>query len=464
MPVNSTHPDYDKICQRWHLVRSIVANDAKKWIRTVDVNDPLRSRQYKEDAILTNFTNLTKLGLTGLVFRKEPEYELPPELEYVDEDVTGTGLHLCQLAQLVVGEVLQTGRYGLLVDYPPVPAGMSIAEADFFQAKARIKPYPAESVINWKTKTVGSKTLLSMVVLKECVDDVGADGFEWIEKEQYRVLRLNDANVYEQYVFDQDSNIIEQSIPKKADGTFFNEIPFVFVGSENNDWCIDTIPLYDLAVLNLGHYRNSADYEESIFICGQPTIFMNVDGSPEEFKQAYPEGIRFGSRAGYNLGPNGNALLLQANPNQLADEAMKRKEEMAAAIGARLIAPAGGRETAEAARIRFGGQNSALYVITENVAEGIEKCLEWCADFMGADKELVEFDLNDQFYDDSADPNLIAQQIMLLDRQIITDNDIRDYLRRTGTIDPSRTNQDIMNEAGMMDPLAGVQDNEDEST
>lgn len=464
MPVNSKHPEYSQACKRWELVRQIVANDAKKHIRTVDVNDPNRSIQYKEDAILTNFTSLTKVGLTGLVFKRDPEVIYPEALSYLEEDATGTGLHLTQLAQLVVGETLITGRFGLLVDYPAVPAGMSVAEAAANQNYARVKPYPAESVINWMTKTIGSKTLLSMIVLQEYVNDVAEDGFEWVEKVQYRVLRLNDLNNYEQLVLNEDGEVLEFSVPQKADGSFFKEIPFSFVGSENNDWRVDWLPLYDLAVINLGHYRNSADYEESIFICGQPTIFMNVDGSPEEFKQAYPDGITFGSRSGYNLGAGGSAMLLQANPNQLADAAMKRKEEQAALIGARLISPAGGRETAEAARIRFESQHSALHIITENVSEAIEKSLFWVAEFMGEETTDIEFCLNKQFYDDNVDPNLLAQQILLLDRQIITDNDIRDYLRKTGIIYADRSNQDIMNEVGMSNPLVGIQDSEDEPT
>jgi len=68
MPVNSLHPDYENVAKRWDLVRSIVANSAKHLLRTVDPNDITRSNQYKDDAILTNFTRLTKDGLTGLVF------------------------------------------------------------------------------------------------------------------------------------------------------------------------------------------------------------------------------------------------------------------------------------------------------------------------------------------------------------------------------------------------------------
>ena len=66
-------------------------------------------------------------------------------------------------------------------------------------------------------------------------------------------------------------NHLRTVTPLDAKGMPFNEILFQFVGAENNSPDIDFPPLYDLAELNIGHYRNSADYEETSFIAGQPT-------------------------------------------------------------------------------------------------------------------------------------------------------------------------------------------------
>lgn len=424
MPVDSTHPEYDKSIKRWELVRSVVDNNAQKWIRTVDLTDPMRSDQYKQDAILTNFTRLTKIGLTGLVFRRPATIEVPSQLQYLMDDATGYDFGLEQLSQQVIGEVLVTGRYGLLVDYPTEDNKGNVA---------RIKPYLAESIINWKYKEIGSEYKLSLLVLKECIDETSDDGFEWVERIQYRVLVLDQENVYHQVIYDEDGEVEGSSTPTGYNGLPLNEIPFTFVGSENNDACMDSIPLYDLAVVNLGHYRNSADYEESIFVTGQPFIVINLgETNEDEFRQANPNGIKFGSRAGLTVGMGGSAQLLQANPNQLADTAMKRKEEQATAIGARLIAPPGGRETAEAARIRFGSQNSALYTITKNVSLAFQSCLDFVAIFMMESPQDSDFELNDQFYEEDADPNLIAQEIMLVQAGCMTREEVRTNLGKSG--------------------------------
>lgn len=453
MPVNAQHPQYTKFHCRWDLVRSVVHNDAQHWIRTVDKNDPERSRQYKQDAILTNFTALTKTGLTGLVFRRLPKVTLPTSLEYLMTDATGDDLPLDQMSQSIADDILQTGRYGLLVDYPKTDEPQSKYDLELSGNSARFKCYRAEDIINWQTTVYGNKKILSMVVLRECVDGVDSDGYTWMQKQQFRVLKLTPERVYEQYLLDENENVLDYAMPQDMMGKTFDTIPFTFIGSKNNDPDIDASPLYDLAVLNLGHYRNSADNEESIYICGQPYLTMGGDASMEDFKANYPDGIKFGARAGSWLGSNSWANLLQANQNQMVAQAMKDKLDQALAIGARLIAPPGGRETAEAAKIRFSSQNSALYMITKNISHAITKCLYWAQMFMSKEEQECEFILNDQFYDETADPNLIAQQIMLLDRGIIAPNDVRDYAKKTGFVRDSRTDEQIDDEAEKVSPI-----------
>lgn len=439
-------PDYSNVLPRWQLVRAIVNNYAENYIRTPDVNNIARSNQYKKDAILTNFTNLTRVGLVGIVFRKPPTITLPDDMLYLEDDVTGSGINAVQFGQHVVSELLITGRYGFLADYHEDGE------------RAFIKPYSAENITNWKTRVIDGRCVLSLVVLKESVLSDSESIFTQNYNTQYRVLWLDENNIYNQMCYTHSNNdeykLVSQKIPTDYNGNFFNYIPFVFAGSENNDWAVDYQPLYDLSVVNLGHYRNSADYEESIFITGQPYLVVNVgESSEEEFIAANPGGINFGSRKALVVSTGGSAVLLQANPNQLVAQAMREKIEQAASIGARLISPAGGRETAEAAKIRYGSQHSALYTITSNVGWALTKSLKFVAMFMGADPEFCDYELNDEFFDEVADANLLAQQILLMDRGVIAKEDIRDYGRRTGFISADRTDADLEADAEMIDPL-----------
>lgn len=424
MSVSTQHPDYIAAARRWELIRDITGNDAKKHIRKPDINDSVRNAQYREDAILTNFTNLTRLGLTGLVFRKNPTVVLPVELDYLHNNFTGGGITLEQFAQHSVSQALEVGRYGLLADYND-------------NGKAYVKPYIAESIINWKTKDLDGECVLSLLVLVEEVLKPENDVFSQDVIKQYRVLRLDDqTNIYYQEIYNEDSVLLSRNTDiKDFNGAYLTRIPFIFIGSENNDVGIDYQPLYDLAVVNLGHYRNSADYEESIFICGQPYIHVDMgEQSAEEFTASNPNGITYGSRKGLITSGGGKVSLVQANPNQLVAQAMQEKLTQAAAIGARLISPSGGRETAEAAKIRYGSQHSALFTLTSNVSDGIEDAIQLLCIFMGVNPDAIEFYLNDEFYDEIADANLVAQMILLAGNGIMSIEEIRDYGIRTGFI------------------------------
>ena len=452
MPIESKHPDYKAYEDRWDLVRSVIENKAQKFIRTVDSTDEGRNTQYREGAILTNFTALTQEGLSGLVFRRAPFIELPDELEYLTLDATGDGRGLEQLAKQVLNEVMITGRAGLLTDYPRNEGGVSIKDTE--NLKARLILYKAENIINWDTKKVGSDTVINWIVLYEpTLEHPEDDPFEWELVDKYRLLALDKDGNYYQQVYDKDGDLLDVVFPTDLNGNNLRQIPFCFVGSEDNNEEIDKAPLYDIAMVNIGHYRNSADFEEAVFVVGQPTIFVSGSWGVEEFREALPEGINFGSRAGYFLGENGNAQLVQANPNQLASEAMKSKEKQIAAVGARIIAPPGGRETAEAARLRYSSQNSSLHTIVLNIDLAIVKSLGYCTIYMGGDPLTVEFELNRRFYDETADPNLIAQSIMLFDRGLLSREEVRDELKQKNMLDVNKSIEELDEELADTDPF-----------
>ncbi len=456
MSVNSLHPDYEKICKRWDLVRSIVANTAKHLLRVVDPNDITRSNQYKDDAILTNFTRLTKEGLTGLVFRKDSKMEIPSKLDYLVDDSTGYKFSLDQLAQKIVGETLETGRYGLLVDYPQANVGST-------EKVARIRPYAAESIINWNYVDVGNEYKLSLLVLKEQVDELGEDGFSWVPKCQYRVLFLSREGYYTQVIYNDEHKQVAGSMiaPTDYNGNYLTSIPFTFIGSENNDAWVDAIPLYDMSVVNLGHYKGSADLMETMYMCGQVVPVVNTgEVGEDQWHQANPNGILIGSRAPIVVGLGGNFNFVQAAPNTLPQAVMNDLQAQAAAIGARLIAPPGGRETAEAARIRYGSQNSVLYTITRNVSSGIEQALWYVSVFMMETPEESEYELNDQFYEENADPNLIAQLWMGVDRGALSNGEVREHIQRSGVkLDKNFIPSDVNPLQGVEEEIPPTEDN-----
>jgi hypothetical protein len=410
----------------------------------------LRYRNYIKRAVYTNFTGRTKNALVGAVFRKDPTIVVPAGLEYLIDDATGDGLSLNQLAKDELSNLLEVGRAGFLVDYPQADQGLSVEDVDLLDLRASIVPYTAEQIINWKLDSYGGRKLLTLIVLEEDYPD-DDDEFGHEKKKQQRILRLSDEG-YSQQIYRDEMPYSEQFFPTKADGSKWFEIPFVFCGSKNNDASIDDAPLADIAEVNLAHYRNSADYEESCFITGQPTLFITHSLSAEQFAEYNPNGIKLGSRAGHVLGETGAATLVQAEANNIVREAMNSKLNEMVAIGARIVTDRGQNETAEGARIRFASENSVLGDVVNNLSEALFTCILWVGEFMGFDGD-TEFYLNTEFYDKSLDPQLIMSMVTLLDREIIGEADIFDRLKSAGLIEPGRTLDMVKSERGLNNPL-----------
>ena len=65
----------------------------------------------------------------------------------------------------VVGELMEAGTFGLLVDYPAAEATRSAADERALGLRATVARYPLESIINWRAVRVGAEYRLVLVVL-----------------------------------------------------------------------------------------------------------------------------------------------------------------------------------------------------------------------------------------------------------------------------------------------------------
>jgi hypothetical protein len=231
----------------------------------------------------------------------------------------------------------------------------------------------------------------------------GQDEFNYLVGEQYRVLDIIEGRYRQRlYKFDQKGALLtgqaDEVFPQLG-GLDPGIIPFTFIGATNNDHTIDDAPLLPLAELNIGHFRNSADNEESSFVVGQPTLFIapGESMSLEIFETANPNGVKMGSRSGHNIGAGGNAFLVQADANSLAKDNMLQKEQQAIQIGAQLITPSQ-QITAESARLQRGADTSVMSTIAANVSQAYTQALKWVAGMVGVPEDGIEFRLNTDFF------------------------------------------------------------------
>lgn len=457
--VEFTRPDYGAALSRWKLVRDVckgsetIKREGDAYLprpNPTDESDDNKARfvSYLARAVFYNATGRTRNSLVGAVYRTWPTLTVPQALEYVAKDVDGQGVSIYQQSQSVVGHLLEVGRHGLLVDYPQVESGgVSRAQSMASGIHPTIMSYCAESIINWKTRKVGGQHLLSLVVLRELVDEETEDGFGVEEKKQYRVLRINEAGQYEQELWTAAGGswaATEQRVPLDGSGKPWKLIPFTFVGSENNDSSIDESPLYDMAEINVGHYRNSADYEDSAFFAGQPQFW--IAGLDELWRDHLEKnGIYVGSRAPLTLPQNGSCGFAQPEPNTLVKEAMDAKESQMVSLGARLIERGGAVKTATQADNDSAAEHSILSLVVINASEAYTQCLKWMALFANVAGEPL-YKMNQDFTQISLDATILAGLFNAVQGGRLPASDFWQYLRDRGVIDPEKTDDMIRDE------------------
>lgn len=450
--------------ERWAVVRAVIAGDQAMrkggflpYLNAADLSaeNKERNASYVERAVFYGATGRTLDGLIGIAFRKDPSHALPERLQYLLADADGSRNSIYQQSQAVAANVLEVGRHGLMVDF------------DAKLSRPVIKSYAAESIINWRYD--GGQ--LSLIVLMETVEE--PDGYGAKEVTQYRELalengvcvcrlwRINDdgqAQVYQ--AIDVNTGELTDAVVLRSQAKTLDFIPFRFTGSRNNDAEIDASPLYALAMLNVAHYRNSADYEDSVFFVGQAQPW--IAGLTEDWrdhlesqKVAY-----IGSRAPFLLPQGGTFGFAQPAPNTLVKEAMDQKEQQMIALGARLLDQTTRTTTATESENDKEVSTSVLSMCIANVNEAYQTAIGWCAVLLGTpltgEEQQASYKISQDYSRAKIDSQAIAALVAAWQAGAIAKPDLRAYLRSEGILAVERTDDDVDGDLLEEGPALGV--------
>ena len=324
------------------------------------------------------------------------------------ENATGNGVSLNQCAKQSLNYALAYAYGGVFVDFPETKGAVSLADFEKGGYRPTITPYSPFNIKNFRVEDVGAEERLTLVVLGENYFEVDADGFEVKERKQLRVLRLADG-VYKQVIYRsstddgfatvEDFKEYKTIIPTDANGQTLDYIPFFFIGMENNNPYPDNPILYDLASLNIAHYRNSADYENTMFIAGQATLFVSGLNGNKSMTVGSTEtpAIKLGSENAINLNNGGTAGLLQAKADSGLAESMEKKEKQMSAFGAKFLDSDNVAKTAYQVKVENPSQGSILANCADNVSDAYTKALKVAHKLCGLDDSNVLFELNTDF-------------------------------------------------------------------
>ena len=458
MAVNAQHPLYDKYAPLWKEINDIVNGEhLKRYLVTLNPSDKsaentTRNEQYYARAIFYGVAGWTVSGMVGTMFTKWPTFNAPNSLKYLESNCDGAGQSIYQQSQSVSESVTKNSRAGLCVSFPARPNGAnSLTQADVDSGLyiPTIHKYDPEQIINWSEKTVGSKTFLSLVCTAEA--DSKEEDFEHVITPIIRERRIDSEGFYFERKWTEETTKtgVKEWVPDdivyptNGKGAKWSRIPFTFVGAVTNTPMVNKPLMKELVHINVGLYRNSADFEENVWFIGQSQPWMSGI-SQEHINLMQENNMYIGSRNLIGV-PSGEQFGIASAPeNPLVSQAMKDKITMMIGLGARFLQAGSAVKTATQAGGELAMQHSVLSLVASNVSEAYTQCMVWCLDFLGeAIPDDLAYTISQDFVKLVADAQMLQQMVASWFQGAIPASDLWQWMRKNEIIDPGKTDEEI---------------------
>jgi hypothetical protein len=232
-------------------------------------------------------------SITSKPFSKEVALQgddISPQIREIAEDVDGHGVSLHKFARDIFKEGVAFGVVGLLVDYPNVNPGSTLADERRLGARPYWSMYRAEDIIALYTEMRAGRKYVKHVRLRE--DIVKRVGFSEIPVRRVRVLDDDGVN--------RTWQLWEVGGTGWAlvGGGFITlpELPFrLFKPGEREWWtnaCVS--PMTDLAYLQIEHYQQSSNLKHILLQAAFPMLSGNGISPPIDPATGQPMQLRIG--------------------------------------------------------------------------------------------------------------------------------------------------------------------------
>lgn len=412
MPVNSERKDYDAMKPKWTRLRDCsegrdaLLRAGNKYVPDLDGASVAANTAYRARGNFYNAVSRTVAGLAGAIFQKAPEVNFPEGLKNYLDDITLTGVSFEMFAGDAGREVMLTGRFGVLIDMPA-------------EESPENRPYcvgfAAEDIINWRTERLAGDEELTMLVLHETAESTDEkDPFVITLVNQYRVIEMKNSictvTIWQEKGSGSKEFIqVGDPVTLTRRGTALDFIPFVFLGAIHSTPEIERPPLLDLADVNLGHWRNSVDFEYGLHLVALPTPWIAGGKGPKE------GAMRIGPAVVWELEASGSAGMLEFSGAGLGaiSTAMEAKVKSMATLGARLFEEPVRGDTATAVLIRHAGEHASLRTVAGSMEEGFSSVLQIVGWWSGTEAQPGDVDANVELNKEYLDIKATAQEVQV---------------------------------------------------
>jgi len=446
--VKARHPKYDEMLPYWERCRDARAGtkaiktskNAETYLPRLDSQvlygedkdngkTPGRKNReyanYKDRAVWFGAVSRTVEAFVSMPFAKPVKYNsksktLPKDFEesdiikYTSQDEES----FPALMKACAEEILVVNRVGILEDYPVrvddngATSEMSLLDAEKNKIFSYSVMYKAEQIVNWGMATHNGRKVESFYVLEESWLDYSASLSSPKSKLRWRILLLEEkeggALVYKQIVAKEgvdEKIIIDSMIEPKMNDKLFDYIPF---------WCLNVYgnkadevkepEILDLVDMNIGHYRNSADYENEMHYVSIKTAIF-----PGWNREEYGDPVLGGALA---TPPEQVPFILEATSVSGLAQEMKDKKELMAILGAQMLANKGRyQQSATTAEIDNQGQSGILSSLSATLEAFFGELLTLKYEWAGLGEEQLSVQLDREYMRNTVKPEMVKDLV-----------------------------------------------------
>ena len=393
-----------------------------------------RYAQYLAGAEFDGIPQQTLVSTLGRMNVKSTQFEIPDELEYLQDNADGDGLSLNGIIESCVSNVSQVGYHILVADFQGMTSAntgeLTIATVEASKARAVIKQYSRESLIFWHSRKVnGVKQWDFLVFLQQ---ETKLDPATAVEEKinVYLILALDEEGNYYQQKIERglggaaDARESERNYLKLADGSMLKWIPvYVCANRElsGGELPIELGWLAPICDKTYARYVNSANWALARADLVPTTYIKGWDsGSNDLFKEANGRSFIATGSGSVNVLPGEAEVEVVSGGGELKyfESYAEQNEREIRALGGVFQTQDSSTNTATEAAINSAEQTARLVSIADSIETGIEKMITYCGMFAGLwsqddvekNEELIEVSIPRDF----AMTKLTADEVRVL--------------------------------------------------
>lgn len=409
------HDDYNRYGHIWKRCRDCYqGEDAVKNATTIylpalsgfnAVETDKINRNYLQRAVFYNYVRPVVNAMVGSILRKDPTVEGTPT-NVTDE------LNHRKILHTVIKEIVLTGRVFCFINNE--------------DGKADIAFFKSEDILNWYEKDDVKEILLR------------------INEEEY-VIFTSVGTVFTQTFLTKIENVWKQEQTKPIDTGV--GIPGVVFNADSDVWLTPSYPpINDLALMNIAHYRDSADKQHILHYSALPTPYISGSMAQGTDDISSSGQVTLGPTSAILLDPGSTIGVLEFQGSSITalERAMEQKEKQIGFLGGKLLDNGvRGAETAEALKVRQTGEGSVLSQIANNIESTYNQLLVKISAVYNESKS-ISIDINKDFFNAKMSPQELSALVNAYTSGVINPSIVEFNLRQGEMVPEDVTSDDVI--------------------